>query len=175
MKNLIALLFLTGIVLSSFAQELACVYGDNGKYGFIDEKTGDVVILFKYNDASYFSEGVVAVRQGNKWGILDIRGNIKVAFNLDYSYIDACHEGLIIVRKSGKSGYIDTKGTLVIPLKYDDAFMFKEGKAIVKLNNTYYRIDKTGKIISVLSKEEFSKWNLRPCFNFDFSDLPEDL
>lgn len=57
-------------------------------------------------------------------------------------------EGLAVVsieESSGrKYGFIDEKGNEVIPLKYDLAYPFKDGLAIVKLDGKWGYIDKSG-------------------------------
>ena len=70
-------------------------------WGFID-KTGNIVINYKYINCGYFSEGVAAV---------------KKAVNKYNAY---------------RMGFIDKAGETVIPFEYDDAENFKNGKALVK-------------------------------------------
>ena len=65
---------------------------------------------------------------------------------------------LFAVKKDGKYGYIDTNGNTVIPFKYDNAFPFVGGVAIVAMHNNkekdndpdyrYYLIDKNENIKS---------------------------
>ena len=49
------------------------------------------------------------------------------------------------MRLNSKYGFIDKTGKEVIPLKYDNAFDFSEGLALVWLNEKCGYIDKTGK------------------------------
>ncbi len=50
------------------------------------------------------------------------------------------------LKEGDKYGYnLESTGEIVIPLKYDNAYDFSEGLAIVKLNGKYGFIDKTGK------------------------------
>jgi len=62
--------------IGDFFEGLATVY-DNGKFGYID-KSGNEVIPPKYDAASDFSEGLAAVRIGDrntgKWGFIDKSG-----------------------------------------------------------------------------------------------------
>lgn len=62
-------------------------------------------------------------------------------------------EELIPYRIKSKWGYADVNGKIIIPVQYDSAGHFgfnKEKKplATVKLNNSYFRIDKTGQKVS---------------------------
>jgi len=72
--------------------------GLNGKLGFID-KSGKEVIPPKYDAASDFSEGLAAVRIGDrntgKWGFIDKSGNeiAKIAF--EFSSLGDVSEGLV--------------------------------------------------------------------------------
>lgn len=76
-------------------------------------------------------------------------------FRDDFADIDtglgkpAFSEGLAVVSMEGPSGrkfgFIDKNGNEVVPLKYDVAHSFKEGMAIVKLNEKWGFIDKNGK------------------------------
>ena len=43
------------------------VYGNGGKSGYID-KTGKFAIALQFDEAASFSEGLAAVKVGNKWG-----------------------------------------------------------------------------------------------------------
>ncbi|MFK7833726.1 MAG: WG repeat-containing protein [Winogradskyella sp.] len=93
-------------------------FKQNNLYGFIDNK-GNVIVQPQYTSTGIFSEGLCAVtkRQVNKTLL----------------------------------GYIDAKGNLVIPLRFQqylhEASDFKEGMAVVRLNNKSGYIDKNGKII----------------------------
>lgn len=48
---------------------------------------------------------------------------------------------------SGKYGFIDELGDIVIPAKYDNVGYFKDGIALVELNEKYGFIDTTGKTV----------------------------
>jgi tetratricopeptide (TPR) repeat protein len=47
---------------------------------------------------------------------------------------------------NGKWGYIDKTGKVIVPHKYDNAYWFVEGIAIVELNKKMGYIDETGKV-----------------------------
>ena len=98
----------------------------NGKWGFIDKATEEVVIPFKYDYAHAFSVGLALVQLNGWWGYVD-------------------KTGLAAVCIKGKCGFIDQKGKIIIPLIYDDARYFsKNGKAKVKLNGETFFIDING-------------------------------
>ena len=116
----------------------------NGKYGFID-KSGNVVIPFKYDSAYSFSEGLAVVRLDGKYGFIDKSGNKVVPCK--YDWVDSFSEGLALVILDGKCGFIDKSGNVVIPFKYDSAYSFSEGLAVVRLDGKYGFIDKIGNVV----------------------------
>lgn len=108
--------------VSIFQDGLARVKTDKeGKWGFID-KTGVEIIPMKYDDAGSFEEGLASVNVGLKYG----------------------SEGELVSR--GKTGFIDKTGKVIIPLKYDSywGMVFKNGLALVTLNDEQFYIDKNG-------------------------------
>lgn len=61
-------------------------------------------------------------------------------------YADDFYDGRCIVYgKNGKMGYINKKGKVVIPIKYDEAYIFQEGMAWVKIKGKYGFIDTNGR------------------------------
>jgi len=49
--------------------------------------------------------------------------------------------------RGGQWGFIDLTGNVVIPLKFEEARIFEQGSAQVKINGIWTRIDKNGKEI----------------------------
>lgn len=124
----------------------------NGKWGYVDTK-GNIVIPFKYDNASRFSEGLAKVwnNSGRGNGYIDQTGNLVIT---SYTGSDF-HEGLAVVEEAidatrgyYKKGYIDKNGSLTIPCLYDHAYDFNEGVAVVGNNWKYGIIDKAGNLIS---------------------------
>lgn len=52
----------------------------NGKTGYIDRNTKEVLIPNQYDMGNHFKEGVAFVRLNNKWGLINKRGDIIVDF-----------------------------------------------------------------------------------------------
>jgi hypothetical protein len=115
---------------------------ENGKYGFKDKQTGEVIAPAKYNFALDFSEGLAAVKLNDKWGFIDETGKVLIPFKYD----DAGDflGGLARVALNGKWGFIDKNRKEVIELKYDFVTPFFDGFAEVKLNDKECCIDKQG-------------------------------
>src|SRR5215471_17565120 len=54
---------------------------------------------------------------------------------------------LFEVEKDGKSGFIDQTGKVVIPFRFDHAYSFHEGLALVVVKGKQSFIDTTGRIL----------------------------
>ena len=109
-------------------------YSPNGKvkYGFSDV-FDNIVILYKYNDAKQFNEGLAAVaNHENKYGFINKKDSIVIPFKYDYasSFGEYEFEGLAIVKMMndwylnphmtyGMMGFINHQGELVVPMIYN--------------------------------------------------------
>ena len=126
-------------------------FSKGNKWGFID-RTGNVVIEPRFEMVDNFSEGVVGVTndlKGGEWSFIDKTG--KVVLEAITNFIDnEFSEGLLVTKvggKDGKFGYVDTKGNIVIEPRFDVAFSFSEGLALVCIGNKCGFIDKDGRIV----------------------------
>src|SRR2546422_10908637 len=63
-----------------------------GRYGYID-KSGRIVIKPRFDEASYFSEGLAPVRVGKLWGFIDESGKMAIAPQFDSAF--PFSEGLV--------------------------------------------------------------------------------
>ncbi|UBF26030.1 WG repeat-containing protein [Kovacikia minuta CCNUW1] len=109
--------------------------------------------------AGDFSEGLAAVKIGEKYGYIDRTGNLIIQPKFDYA--GSFSEGLAVVGKEGepeKWGYIDKAGKLAIPFKFDEAGKFFEGLAQIRVGKDYRSttyINKFGEIVLRIEKEVF--------------------
>lgn len=162
MRLLLATLF---IVVSSVAygedasiekpRELFPVDVD-GKYGYID-KTAQMVIVPKFDDASDFSEGLARVRVGNdetgSFGYIDTTG--KVVIKPKFKGAGLFSEGVAIADDGKGKGVIDKSGKYLFRFKFQtgETECFSEGLAAVSLGwknyygNYYGFIDKNNKVV----------------------------
>lgn len=90
-----------------FAQGRAIVRVD-GTYGFIN-KSGQVVIDIKYEDASRFSEGLAPVRLEGKWGYIDLEGRTVIPFK--FSGAESFNDGIATV--NGGNNRINRNGEII--------------------------------------------------------------
>ena len=127
--------------LDEYSEGLARVCNDYD-WGFID-KSGTLVIPFKYTNARSFHEGLAAVSLPNgRYGFIDKSGTEIIPCK--YGNARDFSEGLAPIGLFGKWGFIDKSGTEIIPCKYEDADSFSEGLANVCLNYKWGFIDKSG-------------------------------
>lgn len=138
-----------------FKHGLKKVKNLNGKIGFIDE-TGFEIIKAIYKDADLISEDLIAVYNGEKWGI--INRNSEFIVNYKYDKINPFCDNLSLVVTDEKYGYLNKKGELVIPQKfnYDErgdgkcyGYNFEHGLArnYDKVIGCYRFIDKSGNFV----------------------------
>ncbi|HEV2835804.1 MAG TPA: WG repeat-containing protein [Pyrinomonadaceae bacterium] len=115
-----------------FSEGLAWVHIDENKRGYID-KTGKLVIGpvdYQLSDDSNFSEGLAAVRIGNKFGYIDREGRVRIRPQFDEAH--KFSGGRARVRLNRNNGYIDKTGQMVIRPQYEYANEFSEGLAAVQ-------------------------------------------
>lgn len=132
-----------------FYEQFAKVKKD-GKYGFINHR-GDTVIPIKYDETgNWFENGVVAVFNNNKWGLIDKTGRLLTP--MIYDYIGQTNgERITVAGKVNDDtlyGFINPKGELVIALQYTYATDFSEGSAYVaRKDGSYQYIDTAGNLV----------------------------
>ncbi|PSQ81794.1 MAG: hypothetical protein BRD40_03275 [Bacteroidetes bacterium QS_1_65_9] len=96
------------------------------------DSTGAFVIRPIIDDCKQqFSNGLLAFRDGGRWGFMDRTGEIKV--EPSFFWTRNFSEGLAAVsrKESGKWGYIDTTGKMVIQPAYTNARGFSDSTAWV--------------------------------------------
>ena len=135
------------------------VFKENGKYGYVDTRTGEIVVKPEYGWARPFSEGLARVVKpgtSSRAGyFIDRTGKMVIAPNGHLA--NDFHEGLAAaagkVTTSGSDagkvqwGFIDRTGKFVIPPQFDETYDFSEGLAVVSNNGKVGFIDRTGKVM----------------------------
>ena len=127
--------------VSDFEQGMAIV-----KSGYIDKKGKEIAPL--YQEAHFFADGLAAVKEKNKWGVIDETGAYVIAptySNAGPTYSD----GLLAVRDNKeKWGFIDKEGQTVIPFQYKNVHpLFHESMTAVQAENKLWGfVDNTGNI-----------------------------
>jgi hypothetical protein len=103
----------------------------------------------RYGKGEPFSEGLAAVmlsgRQGaGPWGYIDREG--KLVIEAKFTEARPFSEKMAMVRdETGRSGYINHEGAWVIaPSFFEEAHDFRDGRALVRVNEFYGYIDPKG-------------------------------
>jgi hypothetical protein len=125
------------------------VFKENGKYGYVDTRSGKIVVEAKYDEAHAFSEGLAFVCMFHEGGTRYIDKTGREVIPPDNLTGRDFHEGLAAAARngSGKWGFIDQTGKFVIPPRYDETYSFSEGLAKVRKDGKYGFIDVTGKVV----------------------------
>lgn len=119
----------------------------NIKDGYID-KTGKIVMIFPPCSvtSSDFYDGLAYIQINDRYGFIDKKGNMAIPpkFNDIYG-----HGGLPMPVSVGDQwGIIDKTGNYILEPEYNDRiYGFSEGLAIIKFNNKWCYINKTGKLV----------------------------
>lgn len=125
-----------------FCEDMAKIYNNN-RWGFID-KTGKVIIPTIYDAAWDFTDGVAKIKSAEKFAFVNPEGEVVSEW---YDRISSYSNGYALVRSGGKWGYINTSGKLEIECKFEQAYAFSEGKAVVIEDEDNYYINKKGEKI----------------------------
>jgi len=135
-----------------------------GKFGAID-KTGKIVISFRYDDLSQIENSNLFLYSINeKYGIMDKSEKEIIPCIYDWIGGDYITEGnYLIASLNGKQCFLDNKtGVELFSFNYDAIRGFSEGLVEVEKNDKWGFIDKTGKeIIPVI----FNKYELNSFSN----------
>ncbi|WP_316831889.1 SEL1-like repeat protein [Pedobacter aquatilis] len=147
MKKLSLLLIFTGINLFASAQNLIQVKDSAGNIGYKD-KSGKLVIPYKYRIAGEFSEGLAYVWEKEKGeGFINNQGEVVIP--LMYEDTQDFHEGVAAVKLNKKWGYVDKSGKQIVPFIYSKVGNFSEGLAYVALvyGEGYGYINQKGEMV----------------------------
>lgn len=99
----------------------------------------------RYQFVSYPSEGLMRIKKDDKWGYINIQGDIVIK-----PCWDECaffHEGIACVKQGDKWGAINRDGKIVIGIEYDKLQNYSEGFASAEKNGKWGVIDKKGKVV----------------------------
>ena len=134
------------------------VYARNGKRGYVNTETGEIIIdadKNNYRKAWMVSEGLAAVCKDGKVGFINTDGEEVIPFRYDYNencrmwdYGILFHEGLCSMTDAeGNLGLINTAGEWVLPAEYDEIWVPLYGYRILIKDNRYGVADTRGNII----------------------------
>lgn len=134
---------------------IMCMENNEYRYGYINKK-GEFIIKPKFEEARIFINGVARVKEvGKEWESIDKRGNY-ISNKIEH---DSCNkdrvttqqkclnEDLSPSKKDGKYGYIDRYGNVIIEHRFEHAYPFHEGLALVEIDKKYGYINKIGAFV----------------------------
>ncbi|MEE9351354.1 MAG: WG repeat-containing protein, partial [Thiotrichaceae bacterium] len=118
----------------------------NHLMGLVDSDK-NTLIKPSFANMKKYSEGMLPVsKKLGEWFFVDNKGNTVIKDT--FQNVSSFSEGLVSVKKKGKWGYINKKNEVVIPLKYDRAYDFHDGVAVVVSDKNRFFIDTQGRPLS---------------------------
>jgi hypothetical protein len=132
----------------------------NEKFGCINE-LGDTIIPFIYDAIEPFKQGIALVEKDNFFGYLKLTG--EAITNFEFDDAENFNEDRAVVNKKGHVYVIDRLGN-TISSNYDVISDYNEGLAIVKKNNFYGAINKSGKIEIPIQYQRMGEFVNGMCF-----------
>lgn len=159
---------------------LAVFVDKKDRHGYLDSRTGKIVLTAQYKCAWPFSEGVAAVVKDNQLGFIDRQGNWVIqpqfAFPEDYRSI-AFHNGLCwAIKQGGHYGIIDKQGNWFMLPEYDNIKTRRHGYYLLEKDEDHVGLaDSCGQIIlpcdyqmivvledGVILQKDGRKWMVSP-------------
>lgn len=108
-------------------------------------------VVGKYDSLEDFHDGLAVVRQGRKYGCINVYGDEVLA--CVYDAIGNFSEGFAYIKKGDLWGFINTKGKVVVPCRYIEkdgtipVHPFSEGFAAVSENGKWGYINVKGELV----------------------------
>lgn len=113
------------------------------RVGFVDA-SGQFRIPPKFDEALAFSEGLAAVRIGEKWGFIDKTGALAIEPRFEQAYY--FFEGVAVAEIEKRSVLINREGKLVAN-GFDGFGSIAEGRVPVSVGKNHGFIDFAGKVV----------------------------
>ena len=115
----------------------------NDKHQAVIDKTGKLIVPFKYDEITNFNQfGLASVKLNDEYGLIDSNG--KIVLPIAYDSRIEFYDDLARAQKKRTVGYIDKTAKTVIPLKYGDLSQdFHNGIAVVALNSCPIDVETT--------------------------------
>ena len=150
MNKILCLLLIIFLVSCHSISELYLIKEDS-KWGYINRK-GKLVIEPIYENCCYqryedsccsriiWPEALGIVKLNEKYGAIDVSGNIKIKFN--YDFLDQYHNSLVIARSGNQFGVLSANGDTIFPFIFDNQFISCNNKVgHGQINGKYYLLN----------------------------------
>ena len=95
-------------IINSVLEDLFIIFDEEN---ILVDKTGKTICKYEYDESGYtnkFSDGLLIVEKGGKYGFIDVTG--KEVIPCIYDEAHSFSEGLAVVKKNGIYGYVDRNG-----------------------------------------------------------------
>lgn len=122
-------------------------------HGYLDS-TGNVAVPMVYNGAKGVYKGLFVMQKGQKYGVVNNKGEVVADFIYD-DELGYAANGLMAVAKNRKWGYIDRSGKEVIPCMYASASSFEGNVTIARKDKLYGLIGPNNEAITPMEFDEF--------------------
>jgi hypothetical protein len=136
-----------GLIDTQGHETIPCIYETLFRYGniyylakkhdyyFLIDKNENLLLKLDYDEVTFSVDSspiddmnLLIVKKQGKYGIIDIKGDVKADCKFDYIGNAFTNEGLFSVCLNGKIGFINRHGKEIIPFKYDECeSSFTEG------------------------------------------------
>ena len=127
-----------------FWEDVAVVSTNNVDYELMNKKGEIFKKLTGIQTLKFCANGMLAVKENNKWGYANDKGDMIV--KAQYDSTETFKFGYGRVKKNGKWGIVDKTGTEIIEPKYDYVFPGENG-LVVYYDKYWGLMDKTGKVL----------------------------
>ncbi|MBC7862986.1 MAG: WG repeat-containing protein, partial [Bacteroidia bacterium] len=118
-----------------FADSTFYFVGNDSLWGCLDEK-GQIVLPIKYQDISWkISEGLVRIKNNNKWGFVNLKDSVIVGFNYDF----ACnfYSGKAYVKNNADKFYINRTGEKLSNTNEDMNYCLEDVDTTAEIKNQF--------------------------------------
>lgn len=124
-----------------------------GKWIYID-KMGNLIEKLRYSDVFQVSDKLLGFKENGLYGFMDASG--QVIHTAQFSNVTSTEfqdgkgfvkKPFVLIEKQKKIGIMDFEGKILTTPQYENIYPFSEERAVVKSNELYGCIDKSGKII----------------------------
>lgn len=100
----------------------------------------------KYENLYFSNDGlVIAINEYEKYGVMNLEGEIAVPFS--YDYVSQYNYGIACAEKDGETFYIDKAGNRVWDETYEDIRVFQEELGAVKIDDQWGFIALNGDVM----------------------------
>lgn len=125
----------------NFYEGRAAVRTSEG-WGMIDRR-GNYILPPGFETLEWLGpDNVAAACSDGKWELYDREG--KQLTSGAYDWMGDCSEGVFTVRRGNRFGYLLPDGSPLTEMRFDDAYSFRDGKAMVRTGAETFHIGRDG-------------------------------